>query len=374
MTVMFPIIKSANKFNGYIFVTIAIMFLAYSLPLFATYIKKTENPGQLYLDGKLMRDFESMYDKRFFIRDFSIKFWGSLQYILFKEGQPGVVVGKDGWLFSSEELVSTNNVEQRLAAYSENIIGVREKLKAFNIELLVLPVPLKTVVYQEYVGEIPDEKINTLYLEFSSWLEANSISYINLEEEFKSLKNKEHLYFKKDTHWTPEAANYAANLVGKKLCESECVDLEDDIFVTKVTGEAVINGDLNNFINVFDFINKKLDRTESANIYLTEKVIEDVGEDDLFTDQGVDFVVVGSSYTDDDRWNFMGFLEDATNSNFVKYSNKGKGSFAAMDDFFEKGLSETNEAKYVVWEIPVRSFYTDPRFKPRFSINQNQFF
>ncbi|MGA4816040.1 alginate O-acetyltransferase AlgX-related protein [Pseudomonas aeruginosa] len=46
---------------------------------------------------------EAHYDKEFPIKRLGTNLWAALDYTLFHEGRPGVVIGKDGWLFTDEE-------------------------------------------------------------------------------------------------------------------------------------------------------------------------------------------------------------------------------------------------------------------------------
>lgn len=55
------------------------------------------------LNGKLAHTFEAHYDKEFPIKRLGTNLWAALDYTLFHEGRPGVVIGKDGWLFTDEE-------------------------------------------------------------------------------------------------------------------------------------------------------------------------------------------------------------------------------------------------------------------------------
>ena len=50
--------------------------------------------------------------------------WASLQYLLFREGSSGVVLGKDGWLFSNEEYRVPGAYQQALEEHLSRIAEV----------------------------------------------------------------------------------------------------------------------------------------------------------------------------------------------------------------------------------------------------------
>lgn len=55
------------------------------------------------LNGKLAKAAETHYDAEFPIKRLGTNVWAAMDFKLFNEGRPGVVLGRDQWLFSDEE-------------------------------------------------------------------------------------------------------------------------------------------------------------------------------------------------------------------------------------------------------------------------------
>ena len=55
------------------------------------------------LQGKWAEDFEDSFNKSLVTYNPSLNGWGALNYLLFKEGNEGVIIGKGDWLFTKEE-------------------------------------------------------------------------------------------------------------------------------------------------------------------------------------------------------------------------------------------------------------------------------
>src|SRR5688572_6936707 len=85
-------------------------------------------------NGTLAREFESHYDAMFPVRTFGINTWGAISYLLFREGKPGVVVGADGWLYTSEEFKLAPDADAQVTAHLAQVATVRERLAARGSE------------------------------------------------------------------------------------------------------------------------------------------------------------------------------------------------------------------------------------------------
>ena len=106
----FPVMSSASRVNGVLFILLLAAMLLYSTPRVVAFAR-TQEPSTAatqFMSGELLRQFEDYYDKGLFLRQPSVEAWASLQYLLFREGSSGVVLGKDGWLFSNEAVSYTH--------------------------------------------------------------------------------------------------------------------------------------------------------------------------------------------------------------------------------------------------------------------------
>lgn len=146
-------------------------------------------------------------------------------------GEPGgnVLVGLDGWLFylpTVRFLVESFPPDRDLQPDFQDplaaVIDFHHQLADRGIQLLVVPVPGKASIYPERVSSRADpgkvaESSHTL--EFMSLLNNAGIPTIDLFETFHQDRstNGEHLYLSQDTHWTPEGAGLAAQVVARRV-------------------------------------------------------------------------------------------------------------------------------------------------------------
>ena len=175
-----------------------------------------------------------------------------VQFIWFQlSGQPGenTLVGRDGWLFylpTVRFLVESFPPDKALQPDFQDpfaaVIDFHAQLADRGIRLLVVPVPGKASIYPERVssradpGKIADSSHT---LEFISRLNNAGIPTIDLFETFHreplrdhSTKGGHHYLFQ-DTHWTPEGAELAAQVVAERVLREGWVTAGSKEYVQK---------------------------------------------------------------------------------------------------------------------------------------------
>ena len=105
------------------------------------------------LDGKLAKAAETHYDEQFPLKRIGTNLWAALDFKLFNEGRPGVVLGREHWLFSDEEFKPVANSDQFEQENLALIRGVRDTLQQHDVQLVLAIVPAKARLYSEYLGE-----------------------------------------------------------------------------------------------------------------------------------------------------------------------------------------------------------------------------
>ena len=133
------------------------------------------------------------------------------------------VVGRDGWLFFAPELrhlSATSYWGQAAADVSQArdpnavdplpaILDFKQQLDRLNIELLLVPVPLKSVVYPDRLpGELslpsPIPRLDTADAAFYAVLRDSGVDVLDLTTTL--LDNRSHpegpVYCRTDTHWS----------------------------------------------------------------------------------------------------------------------------------------------------------------------------
>ncbi len=144
--------------------------------------------------------------------------------------KPLAVQGQDvNWFFLRKELehlakgdlanadMTKDNVEKTDPLPA--IVKYHEELKALGVELLLVPVPAKAAIYPEKLKDTIDPKTVPSMGAFFAKLKAAGVNVLDLESVFKA-QRAEHpekqLYCATDSHWSPYAAQLAAQLVADK--------------------------------------------------------------------------------------------------------------------------------------------------------------
>ena len=150
---------------------------------------------------------------------------------VFRTGNEKVIVGEAGWLFFSgdyEYLVNPGFLDAGVLAKRAQkgvqpdpvkaITDFDRQLKARGIRLIVLPVPVKPMIYADQLGAKKFPLQNPSFAEFKKRLEGAGVTVVDLAAEFSALRKRGvEAYLKTDTHWTPDAMEAAALLTARAV-------------------------------------------------------------------------------------------------------------------------------------------------------------
>lgn len=369
---MFPTMKSASKVNGYLFCLMLAVMLIYSLPAVRQFAAQQElgSAGKLFLDGKLVRKFENAYDRQFFLREPSVELWANLQYALFREGSSGVVIGRDGWLYTNQEYLIPNNYLQNLRSQAERIAEIEALLAKHNKQLIVAPLPMKLDIYPEHAQRPWNDRMPRVYDDFLAELEARHIETVPLRDAFLAQKDTP-LFFKKDTHWTPDGARLAAQQIARQRPEL----VGSTPYQSRVVDEKPLKNDLMNFIKFGPWLDPQLfSEPTLVPVYETLAAGADNDSNALFGEQSQSIMLVGTSYTKIEDWNFAGFLREALQNDLLTIAVEARGPFHAMDEFVKGEYLTNDDITQVIWEFPVRTVLAQrPNSKSWQTALNNQF-
>jgi len=173
-------------------------------------------------------------------------------------GDAMAIPGADGWLFLRPELrhigvgpfwgeaaakVSQASSPER-ADPLPAIVDFHEQMKAMGIELILVPVPCKALVYADKLGGPAEGRLDTVHQEFYQQLAAQGVKVLDLAETFAAEKGKGPiLYCKTDTHWSPYACELTAKLIKEQLGSPAWLEAKSGAFTT-TTDTRTIVGDL----------------------------------------------------------------------------------------------------------------------------------
>ena len=137
------------------------------------------------------------------------------------------VTGQEGWLFSVSELRHLAGGPFGAFDALAAIVGLHQELAARGIELLVVPVPPKAIVYADKVGvvdpgvPVPVPRLDPHHRAFYALLRSQGVDVLDLTERF--LADRFHgegpLYCRQDTRWSGVGCVVAAQEIAAAVRE-----------------------------------------------------------------------------------------------------------------------------------------------------------
>lgn len=340
----------------------ALLFIALVLVLGALSVRPLmgyEGPDNLRLvNGEWARNLESHYDDEFPVRDLGTNLWAAINYTLFDEGRPGVVVGRQGWLFSDEEFYPAKPDQPLVSRNLERVTRVSEFLNARGTRLVILVVPAKARIYSEKLAETePQAVMETLYPRLLKTLSAAEVPVPDLAPKMEQAqRDGQTVYLRTDTHWTPSGADlfarHAADFIRDRF---PTLPWGEQTFVTTVAEPITHRGDLLTYIPVapaFEGIGPEPDRFRPRTTEVSEEPND--GASSLFGETSADTVLVGTSYSANRLWNFPGALKQYLGLDLINVAEEGKGPIEPMTDYLQSPDFQKHPPQLVIWEFPER--------------------
>ncbi|GAA0505365.1 alginate O-acetyltransferase AlgX-related protein [Deinococcus depolymerans] len=309
--------------------------------------------GKAVVTGEAMVTYEKEnLDAKVPWRDASVNLWGGLNARLFGEARDGALIGKEGWLFTSEEYQTSAGDAAEIQGKLAYIQEVRDELKKDGAQLVVALIPAKARVYADQTNAKVPAQTEALYQSFHTELEKAGIPAPDLLTAFENGKSRSDLFFKTDTHWTPTGAQVAAQAIAPVVTELG-FDLPAAEYTAQTQPEVPRAGDLTRYV-------PGADRSDLVSPITYER--NDEGGGGLFGDEGIAVTLVGTSYsaeTKDNVWHFDGALAAALGTEVLNMAREGKGPIVPMREYLISPERKDYPAQIVIWEIPERFLRED---------------
>ena len=312
----------------------------------------TEGAGNAtaLLDGTATAGIESTLEEEILLRRPAITVFAALRYALFRAGNDGVVVGRHGRLFTLEELEHHESDSAELEQRLQFVSAVARWLEVRRVALVVALLPAKARVQSEALrGRFQSLADHPRYAEATSAFAGQGVLVADLLQPLEQVKEA---FLERDTHWTPDGAAAAARAVADAALRVELPDAPRAEFET-IAGERVsVRGDLMSFVPVGPFA-APLGLTPQT-VQLTETVQTSESALGLFETPSVPVTLVGTSYSADERWNFVGELRAALGMDVLNVAEEGLGPFVPLADYLQSEAFREVRPELIVWEIPER--------------------
>lgn len=280
--------------------------------------------------------------------------WTAIRYLLFREGEPGVVVGRDGWLFSSEELQPVDPTGRLLESAVDRIVEARDLLAARGIGLVVALVPTKASVYPQHLGRALSPGLRARYEAVRGALARRGVEAPDLRTPLAGASAAADVFLRTDTHWTAEGAAVAAGALAGAI--RPVLDLRGSTrqrFARTVGEPRERRGDLLAFLPLgpFSVIGPRPDTVRPV---WTAALDEGDGGAGLFGALEIPVSLVGTSYSAAGDWEFEGALKEALRADVLTVAEQGHGPFAPMQRYLASPALDDPRPLVVVWEMPER--------------------
>jgi alginate O-acetyltransferase complex protein AlgJ len=171
----------------------------------------------------------------------------------------------------------------------------------------------------------------------------------------KAKLDGEQVFLRTDTHWTPEGAQIAAETLAKTIAEKTPLSGEPQRFVTEPAEKVTHKGDLRLFLPLdplFENLMPKTEPLQKRNTVVAQD--QPAGDDALFANTEVPVALIGTSYSANPNWNFVGALKQALNSDVVNYAEDGHGPILPMLSYLKSDAFKNSPPQVLIWEFPER--------------------
>jgi alginate O-acetyltransferase complex protein AlgJ len=279
-----------------------------------------------------------------------IQLSSAARYATIRASEDQVRIGRDGWLYITQELRTQPDQTANWKARADAVIDLELGFKQRSIQLVVAVVPAKARIHPEHLPNgVRFEQQQNIYNEFMDTLEHAGVSVSRFDKSMLA-ENSRDLFYRTDTHWNQIGAKLAAQELARTI-HSLKLELPRTEYRTKTIGpEQPRPGDLLNLMGLSDVNNTWRPAADHESALETKSIA--VVNQGLLGAPVSQVVLVGSSYSL--RGNFKGFLQEALSSSITNAAREGSGFAGSMTDFLNNPSWKNQPPKIVVWEFAER--------------------
>lgn len=310
-----------------------------------------------FREGRTTQELEKQLDKKLPARTDLIAGANTLRYLLIGGGGEQVRVGKDDWLFLTDELRYDLDGAASLKARAELLGAAARGLDRQGVKLVIALVPDKARVYAERLaaGRYPEYN-GTRYQDGLDALRRQNVITVDLLEPLSTASVRSEIYYRSDTHWNQTGAQVAAQAVARTVSQLG-IGLEKTSFRSVENGAAIERpGDLIRLMGLQDMPNLVRPRPDVEAVAVTNQSSAEAASGGLFGDTAVPVVLTGTSYSM--RGNFHGFLQEALAAKVLNTAKDGGGFLQAPTAYLMDEAFRSVKPKLLVWEVPERFLST----------------
>lgn len=309
---------------------------------------------QDFASGKTTHALADALNEKMPLRADFIAVANGLRYRLLHGGVDDVVVGRNGWLFLSEELRYDTTEKQSFETRIKLITDTRKALLAQGVKLLIALVPDKSRLYASDLtgGKYPAYHASR-YADALRELRRSHVKVVDLLTPLKAGRADGDIYYRTDSHWNQRGARIAANAIAHAAFGGNHCDPATHFQTERQGPVAPYPGDLVRLMGLdhaLSWLGPLADR--QATVVTTETPDNDSGGMGLFGDAGVPVVLTGTSFSL--RANFHGALQEAMQCRVLDSAQDGGGLLQSTSAYLTDEAFQQSKPKLLIWEIPER--------------------
>ncbi|MDA1101273.1 MAG: hypothetical protein O2967_20085 [Proteobacteria bacterium] len=305
--------------------------------------------GSLFESWQQQRSMvENTIDQGLPLHGASTAFWSTMGFLLFDDGPTEVVVGRNHhWLFTKESFLNPPVNQKYRAMTVDLLVRLGDAMHKRAVNLVVVLVPDKARLRTEQLGkERYPVGLTTRYSAVKTSLETHGIKVVDLRSVLR-MDNGLHKYFERDTHWTPHGAYRSASVVASVSAYRGTV-----MYTIRTLSKICHRGDLTKLMALPSRLERHYLPCENIPFNVAETTMEPLA----LPTTNPTVAVVGTSFSADPRWNFVGALKHWLNADVIDFSSKGRGFIEPLIRFLGDREARQMNLELLLIEIPERYF------------------
>lgn len=308
-----------------------------------------------FREGRTTAALQSGVEKSLPWRDAMIATANTLRFTLTGGAGDEVRIGRDGWLFLTEELRLGRESANAMRLRIELLEETNRRLARRGIRLVVAMVPDKSRVHASHLPQHQESREHRArYGAALDALRARGVTVADLLTPLAAAARGEEVYYRTDTHWNQRGAQIAAQAIADAV-RGQRIALPAARFRESVGAEVERPGDLIRLMGLEHAprgLRPTADRERPVTI---EEIAEGGGS--LFGDFAIPVTLVGTSYSM--RANFHGFLQEALGARVLNAARDAAGFGQSAGEYFRNEAFRTAAPQVIVWEVPERVLSAD---------------
>lgn len=264
--------------------------------------------------------------------------------------------GRDGWFFRGK-----SDLRPILYIPTENqeaMIRIGRGLASRGISLSIMLTPHRGALayrYSESASPLVEFFEPKEYIEsvdsYAKLFNENGIFFPNLTSALMSSQRYDDVFFKRDHHWTAQGAKRSAQLFSAEALTNGWIERGDLEYET-LPGVA-----FEGMSNMETEINRLCEDpipSEDVEVFYSQQKITNASS--LFgnesTGSGQRVVLLGTSFSAMERFNFDGFLSEALGLQVENYATVGGGFFSSIISYLTSDDFIVRPPSHIIWEVP----------------------